>query len=264
MNEFKEQPMGAVNWVGLFTYIRSEVLRTFRVVTQTLVTPWISALLYIFIFGQVVGSRISLIGGVPYVKFVLPGILMMNIIMSAFSASSSSLYFARFIKNIEEMLVAPFSYLEMIVGFTLSAVARAVLVAAGIYIIAIFFGGASVAHVGLFFLYAVGVSIIFALIGILIGLWAKGFEQLTILNTFIITPLSFLGGMFYTLDMLPPVLRGIAQFNPFFYFMDGIRYSMIGVHEANLGVGLAIMGLLILVLGALVHHLFKIGWRLRS
>ncbi len=256
--------MRGVNWVGLYTFIRSEVLRTFRVVTQTLVTPWISALLYIFIFGSVVGKQIDLINGVPYIKFVLPGILMMNIIASAFGASSSALYFARFIKNIEELLVAPFSYLEMIIAYTLSAVVRAMMVGLGIFCIALFFGGASIAHFWLFLLYSFSVATIFSLLGILVGLWAKGFEQLNILNTFVIMPLSFLGGMFYSVTMLPERFQFIVYWNPFFYFIDGIRYSMIGIRESNAAVGYLLLLGLILVLGGLVHHLFKKGWRLRS
>ena len=253
-----------VNWIGLYTFVRSEVLRTFRVVTQTLVTPWISALLYIFIFGSVVGKQIDLINGVPYIKFVLPGILMMNIITGAFGASSNALYFQRFIKNIEELLVAPFSYFEMMAAFTLSAVARTILVALGIYVIAIFFGGSSIEHFWLFLFYSFAVSVIFALLGLIVGLWAKGFEQLNILSTFVIMPLSFLGGMFYSINMLPEKLQFIAHFNPFFYFIDSIRYSMIGVRETSATVGLVMILGLIIVLGAVVHHLFKKGWRLRS
>src|SRR3989344_647321 len=152
----------------------------------------------------------------------------------------------------------------MIVAFTASAVIRAVLVGAGIYIIAIAFGAAGVEHLGLFFLWSIAVATIFALLGLLVGLWAKGFEQLNVLNTFVIIPLSFLGGMFYSIDMLPKNLQIIAHLNPFFYFIDGIRYSMIGIREANAAVGFVLLIGLILALGALVHHLFRIGWRLRS
>src|SRR3989344_5442547 len=253
--------MQEINWMGFWTFVRREIQRTFRVVTQTLVTPWISALLYIFIFGSVVGSRISLIGGVSYISFVLPGILMMNIIASAFAASSSALYFARFTHSIEEMLVAPFSHIEMIAAYTLSAVVRAVFVGVGIYIIAIFFASANISHFGLFLFYCIAVATVFSLLGILVGLWAKGFEQLNVLNTFVIMPLSFLGGMFYSIDMLPKNLQIVAHLNPFFYFTDGIRYSMIGIRESNATIGFVLIILLIMVLGGVVYHLFNIGWR---
>jgi ABC-2 type transport system permease protein len=252
-----------MNWIGLYTFIRREFERTLRVVTQTLVTPWISAVLYIFVFGKIVGSRIALIEGVHYIDFVLPGILMMNVLTSAFSAASSAIYMQRFIRSIEELLVAPLSYLEMVVGFVSSAVVRAVLVGIGIYIIAILFSAASIAHVFFFLFYSLSVAAIFALLGLIVGLWANGFEQLNILSTFVITPLSYLGGMFYSLSMLPPPLQLVARFNPFFYFIDGIRYSMIGVHDAPIVIGIGIILALILVLGAIVWKMFSSGWRLR-
>lgn len=253
-----------INWIGLKTLIAREAGRQFRVMIQTLITPWISALLYIFIFGRVVGQRIDLIAGVQYIDFVLPGILMMNIIMASFAQSSNSLYFQRFARHIEEILVAPLSYMEMIVGIVVGSVARALVVGAGIYVIAAFFSAANFAHMGLFFFYVISVSILFSLIGILIGLWANGFEQLSILNTFVIMPLSFLGGMFNSIHMLSPTFQTIVRFNPIFYLIDGVRYSMIGVQEANATVGFVVIVGSIGLLGFLVWHLFKRGWRLRA
>ncbi len=253
-----------VNWIGLYTLIRRDVERMFRVTGQTLVTPWISSLLYIFIFGKVVGSRIDLIAGVPYINFVLPGILMMNVIASAFAHSSSSVYFQRFLRTIDEILVAPLSHLEMIAGFAVGAIIRGLVVGGGIYVIAIFFGGAGIDHIGLFVFYTVAVSTIFALLGILVGLWANGFEQLNILSTFVIMPLSFLGGVFYSVTMLPAKAQLIAYWNPFFYFIDGIRYAMIGTRESNGVFGYVMIFSLVTVLGVLVHELFRRGWRLRG
>src|SRR3989338_5590331 len=184
------------NWIGLQTIIRREVERFFRVAGQTLVTPWISALLYIFVFGQVVGQRIDQIGGISYIDFVLPGVLMMSVIGAAFGQSSSSFYFARFPRHIEELLVSPLSYFEMILGYIVGVIARSLVVGLGLYVIAIFFSFATIQHFGLFLFYLISVSIIFGFLGILVGLWAKGFEQLGILGTFVITPLSFVGGVF--------------------------------------------------------------------
>lgn len=256
--------MKGVNWIGLYTLTKREVERTFRVVIQTLVTPWITALLYIFIFGKVIGSRIDTIAGVPYIQFVLPGILLMNVIMGSFMSASNALYFKRFLHDIEEILVAPLSYMEMIIGFVASSVIRALVIGIGIFIIAIFFGGASIEHFGLFLFYVISVSSIFALLGLIVGLWANGFEQLNIWNTFFITPFVFLGGVFYSVEMLPESAQGIALYNPFFYFIDGIRYSMIGVRESNEIIGFVLIIGLIIGLGGLVWYLFKIGWRLRE
>lgn len=256
--------MKGVNWTGLYTMVVRDIVRIFRVATQTLVTPWISALLYIFIFGFVIGRSIDLIAGVTYIQFVLPGIVMMNVLASAFAHTSSSLYFKRFIRDIEEILVAPFSHMEMIVGFVLGGIFRGLVVGMGIFVIALFFGGANVANIGLLIFYIVSVSIIFALLGMIVALWADGFEQLNILTTFVITPLSFLGGVFYSIEMLPEKVQAIALWNPFFYFVDGIRYAMIGIREGSAEVGYMVIFGLIIGLGGLTWYLFKIGWRLRE
>ncbi|MEK7659881.1 MAG: ABC transporter permease [Patescibacteria group bacterium] len=252
-----------MNTAGLYTLIEREIKRMFRVVVQTLVSPWISALLYILIFGLVVGSRISSIGGVSYIDFVLPGLVMMNIIQSAFAHSSSSVYFARFTRQIEEVLVSPLSYMEMIIGYTLGGVVRGIVVGIGVYAIAIFFTVATIEHLFLFLLYATAVSAIFSLLGILVGLWADGFEQLSVLSVFVITPLTFIGGVFNTTEMLPPALKIIAHANPFFYFVDGLRYAMIGFSESNMFVGALLTGGLLVGLLVLVQHLFKIGYKVR-
>lgn len=252
-----------VNWIGLGTFIRREIYRMFRVGIQTILTPLISALLYIFIFGHVVGRRIENVAGVAYIDFVLPGILMMSVISSAFAHSSSSVYFKRFIRQIEELLVAPFSHLEMVIGFVAGGVFRAIIVGLGVYILAIFFSASNMEHLGLFVLYILAIAMIFSLLGILVGLWAQSFEQLNILNTFVIMPFTFLGGVFYSVKMLPETLQTVSLFNPFFYFIDGIRYSMIGVSESNMAVGWAVIMVLLIAFWSLVVGLFKRGWRLR-
>lgn len=256
--------MNGVNWIGLYTFVRRGVKRTFRVVIQTLVAPVISATLYIFIFGTVIGSKIALIAGVPYISFVFPGILMLSIINASFASASSSLYFMRFTRGIEEILIAPFSYIEMILGLILESVARAIMVAFLILIVGVLFGAVSLINPIGFVLYVAGISAIFAMLGILVALWAESFEQLQMLNTFIITPLTYLGGIFYSITMLPPLAVTITRLNPFFYFVDGIRSSMVGVHEAPSGVGLIVIVGLILGLGSLVFYLFKIGWKIRA
>lgn len=256
--------MKNINWIGLYTMIRREVERTMRVKVQTLVSPVMSATLYIFIFGTVIGTKIDNIIGVPYITFVFPGILMLSVINAAFASSSSSLYFARFIHSIDEILVAPFSYLEMIFGFMLGSMMRGVMVAILIMGVGLLFGAVTLAHPFVFLFYIIAVSGIFALLGMLVALWAQGFEQLSSLNTFVITPLTYLGGIFYSITMLPGVAQLLTRLNPFFYFVDGIRSSMIGVSEANVGLGLVVILGLLAGLTALVVYLFQIGWRIRS
>lgn len=252
------------NWIGLYTMLRREVKRTMRVVIQTLIAPAVSAALYIFIFGTVIGSKIEDFAGVPYISFVFPGVLMLSIINASFSSASSALYFMRFTRGIEEMLITPFSYLEMLIGFVGAAVTRTLMVAFLILLVGIGFGAVSLVNPLAFVFYVASISAIFAMLGIIVALWAESFEQLTVLNTFVITPLTYLGGIFYSITMLPPLVAKITVLNPFFYFADGIRSSMIGYSEANQTVGLVVILGLVVGLGILVTQLFKRGWKIRS
>ncbi len=256
--------MKHINWIGLYTMVRREVQRTMRVKVQTLVSPVMSATLYIFIFGHVIGGKIDTIVGVPYITFVFPGILMLSVINAAFASSSSSLYFARFIHSIDEILVAPFSYIEMIFGFMLGAMMRGIMVAVLIMIVGVFFDAVTLTHPFWFLFYVVAISGIFSLLGMLVALWAQGFEQLSSLNTFVITPLTYLGGIFYSITMLPSLAKNLTVLNPFFYFADGIRSSMIGVSEANTTIGFTLTLALLAGLIGLIVYLFRIGWRIRS
>ena len=253
-----------INWTGLWTIIRREMSRLMRVPIQAFVAPWISALLFIFIFGYVVGGRIATIGGHRYLEFVLPGIVMLNVVNAAFLQSTSQVYFSRFLRYIEETLVSPLSYAEMIAGVLVPVIVRSVVTAVGILIIAALFGASSVRGIGEFIFWIIGVSAVFGLLGDVIGLWAKNFEQLTIFNVFFITPLSFVGGVFNTVAMLPPFMRWIAWANPFFYFINGLRHSMIGFNEAPEGLGVVVTLALIAVLGAATWRLFSIGYGLRE
>lgn len=253
-----------VNWIGLYTMFRREVRRTLRVVIQTLVAPVISAALYIFIFGTVIGTRIDDFAGVPYISFVFPGVLMLSIINASFASASSALYFMRFTRGIEEILITPFSYLEMLVGFVGSAVVRALMVSFLILLVGVLFGAVSLANPLAFVFYIAAIASIFAMLGIIVALWAESFEQLQVLNTFVITPLTYLGGIFYSITFLPETAAMITRLNPFFYFADGVRSSMIGYSEANTTIGLLIITSLVVGLGILVTELFKRGWKIRA
>lgn len=253
-----------INTIGLYTMLRREVKRTMRVMIQTLVAPVISAALYIFIFGMVIGTQITEVAGVPYITFVFPGILMLSVINASFASASSALYFMRFTRGIEEMLIAPFSYFEMLVGLVGSAVMRALMVSFLILAVGLVFGAVSLIHPLWFIFYVASIASIFAILGIIVALWAESFEQLQVLNTFVITPLTYLGGIFYSVTFLPELAAELTRLNPFFYFADGIRSSMIGVSEANGGVGLVLIIGLVVGLSALVVTLFKRGWKIRS
>jgi len=253
-----------INIIGLYTMFRREVKRTLRVAVQTLVAPVVSAALYIFIFGTVIGTRIDDFAGVPYISFVFPGVLMLSIINASFSSASSNLYFLRFTRAIEEVLITPFSYLEMLIGLISGAVARAIIVAGLILGVGMLFGAVSLLSPLWFFLYITAIATIFALLGIIVGLWAESFEQLTVLNTFVITPLTYLGGIFYSITFLPDIAATLTRLNPFFYFADGVRSSMIGYSEANSVVGVIMTFGAVLVLTTITVFLFRRGWRIRT
>jgi ABC-2 type transport system permease protein len=252
------------NWIGLYTMLRREVKRTMRVVVQTLIAPVISAALYLFIFGTVIGTKIEDFAGVPYISFVFPGILMLSIVNASFASASSALYFMRFTRGIEEVLIAPFSYFEMLIGFVGSAVTRALMVAFLILGVGLFYGAVTLVNPVMFVFYVSAIAAIFAMLGIVVALWAESFEQLQVLNTFVITPLTYLGGIFYSITFLPPMAAAITRANPFFYFADGVRSSMIGYSEANPLVGLTVVLGLVLVLAITVTQMFKRGWKIRS
>ncbi|MGH6829140.1 MAG: ABC transporter permease, partial [Rhizomicrobium sp.] len=209
-------------------------------------------------------SRIALIGGPKYLQFVLPGVLMMNIVNAAFLQSSSAIYFSRFIRFVEEMLVAPLSYMEMIVGSLSVVVLRATVTGLGILLMGIGFGATHIESWPLFIFWLVSVSTVFGLLGLIIGLWSKSFEQLNMPVVFFLTPLSMVGGVFNTVAMLPPWLRWLAYANPFFYFINGIRGAMIGFDEAPAGLGPALTLSLVVILGAVVWRLYAKGYGLRE
>jgi ABC-2 type transport system permease protein len=253
-----------VNWIGLWTMIRREIQRLMRVPIQAVVAPLISALLFIFIFGFVVGGRIASIGGYRYLEFVLPGVVMMNIVNAAFLQATSQVYFQRFQKSIEEILVSPLSYVEMITGAISIVVLRSVFTAIGIMLIGVAFGAVHMHSVPEFLFWVVFVSMIFGFLGIIVALWAKTFEQLNVLVVFFITPLSMVGGVFNTVAMLPPWLRWLAFGNPFFYFINGLRHAMLGFSEAPAMIGVVLTLGLAALFGTIVWRLYAIGWGLRE
>jgi ABC-2 type transport system permease protein len=257
-------PRMGVNWIGLYTIVRRDVQRMWRVPIQVFIGPWSSALLFIFVFGFVLGGTMRTIGGHRYIEFVMPGVLMMNIITAAFLQSSSAIYFSRFIRFVEEMLVAPLSYLEMVVGSLSTVVLRATFTGIGILLIGMCFGATTIESWPMFIFWIVAVSVTFGLAGILVGLWSKSFEQLNMPVVFFLTPLSMLGGSFFTMKMLPDWLHWLLWANPFFYFINGIRGAMIGVDEAPQGLSVGLTLLLIVVLGGLVWRLFSRGYGLRE
>ncbi len=252
-----------MNIIRLKSVSNREIQRFIRIPVQTLLSPWISATLYILVFGVIIGSRIEFLEHISYIDFVFPGIIMLQLIGGAYGQAAFSLFFNRWAKTIQEMLSAPLSYAEIIAGYVIGATMRGLAVALGVYVIALLFTGATVSNVFLFFFYVILISVLFSLLGLIVGLWAEKMEHLNMLQTFIITPLIYVSGVFNSIDMLPESVHWLVRLNPFFYMVDGIRYSLIGYSESSLLVGTLALIFFTTALFGLVVHLFKIGWKLR-
>jgi ABC-2 type transport system permease protein len=256
--------VGIVNWIGLFTIIKREFSRFLRAPVQSIIAPFISALLFIFVFGLVVGSRIGPIGGHKYLEFVLPGILLMNVVNAALSQSSSIIYVSRFLRFIDEMLVTPLSYVEILIGLLSAVIVRASVIGFGILTIGIVSGTTKMQAWPMFLFWILSISTVFGLLGFIIGFFAKSFESLSLPTVFFITPLSMMGGVFNTLSMLPPWLRWLTYGNPLFYFISGVRNSMTGFDESPPGLGVTMILLLIAVLSAVTWRIFGKGGGFRQ
>lgn len=253
------------NWAGFYTLVRREVGRTRRVIGQAVVTPLITASLYIFVFGYVIGSKIQLIQGIKYISFVFPGVFAMNLIMAVFGATSFSIFFMKFQKTIEDMLTLPLSYAELVISLIFGGIVRALGISIALSIVAILFGVNTLAHPFILIGYVLLASVLFGLLGVVAGIWAdSNFEKFGFITNFILTPLTFLGGAFYSVTMLPEKWQFVVHWNPIFYVVDGIRYSLTGYHEAPLTLGVGVLGTLSMLSLGVCVWIFTTGWKLRA
>lgn len=253
------------NWVGFQTLAWREVRRMFLLSAQTLFPPLISSLLYIAIFGRLLGERIdSILPGVSYIDFVIPGILMMQVTSGSFAHTSFAINGGKFMNAIQELLVAPMSYIEIVAGFLAGGVARGVLLGLGVYAVGIFFTSATIAHFWSFLFFLVATSLLFSALGAIVGLWAKNFEQLNLPTTFILLPLNFFAGVFHSVRMLPEWLQVATYINPIFYMVNGIRGSMIGQSDISPLLAGAVVSSLAAFAFVWCVVLFRRGWRLRN
>jgi ABC-2 type transport system permease protein len=253
------------NWIGLYTLIRREIGRTRRVIGQALFAPFFTAVLYIFVFGFVLGSKIDVIEGLPYLSFVFPGVFAMNLIMAVFSATSFSIYFMKFQRTLEDLLTLPLSYVEIVLSLIVSGVVRALAIMAALSVVAVMFGVNTLEHPLLLIGYVLLTSFLFGFLGLVAGIWAdNSFEKFGIVSNFILTPLTFLGGAFYSINMLPEAWHLVVYLNPIFYVVDGMRYALTGYHEASLLLGVSVLSALTVLSLAVCVYIFKTGWKLRS
>lgn len=249
---------------GFFTLAEREISRFLRVWQQTLIPPIITSFLFILIFGFSLGSKIKMVGNVPYIEFILPGLLMMGVIMSSYSNTSSSLYISKFQGQFQEYLVSPLSYWQIIFAITAAGVLRGLLVGVGILGVGIFFANVTIHNIFILLYFVLLVSLLFSFAGIATGLWANNFDQMSVFATFIITPLTYLGGIFYSIQMLPSFWGTIAKFNPILYMVDGFRYGFIGVSDVPLWSSMLLVLVLTALFFVLCVYLLKKGYKVRT
>ena len=241
-----------------------EMARAIRTLGQTVASPVISTCLYFVVFGSAIGSRMMAIEGVSYAAFIIPGLVMMTLLMQSVSNASFGIYFPRFSGTIYEVLSAPISFYEILIGYVGAAATKSMVVGCLILITARFFVDYEIQHPILMLGFLVVTSITFSLFGFILGVLADGFEQLQIVPLMIISPLAFLGGTFYSIDMLPPVWQTITLFNPVVYLVSGFRWSFYGIADVNVGVSLAAIGFFLFACIAVVGWIFKTGYRLKD
>jgi ABC-2 type transport system permease protein len=253
-----------LNWIAIKTLIVRELKRSFRVPIQVFGAPIITGLLYFLVFGSSVGSRIGSIGGLSYSEFIMPGLILMNVVITTFLSVSSTFMLAKVMNVLSDLLVTPISNLEMVLGLSIPSVIRGLIIAGLIYLVALFFIPVTIIHPLYLITFLIIVSAIFSFLGLTAGIWATTFEQMNVFPTFLITPLSFLGGVFYSIEMLPENFQMISKLNPFLYLVSGMRYGFYGISDVHPIVSYLIAFGIMLLAGIWAWYLLKIGYKIRN
>jgi ABC-2 type transport system permease protein len=257
-------PMAAMNFRAVWAIYRMEMARAFRTVLQSIVSPVISTSLYFVVFGSAIGSRITEIDGISYGAFIVPGLIMLSLLTQSISNASFAIYFPKFVGSIYELLSAPVSYLEIVIAYVGGAATKSIILGLIILATASLFVPLTIQHPFWMVAFLVLTAVTFSLFGFIIGIWAKSFEQLQLVPLLIITPLTFLGGSFYSINMLPEVWRTVTLFNPVVYLISGFRWSFYGKSDVSVGVSLGMTVVFLLICIAIVAWIFRTGYRLRN
>ena len=241
-----------------------EMSRTFRTIFQSIAAPVITTSLYFVVFGSAIGSRMVSIDGVSYGAFIVPGLIMLSLLTQSISNASFGIYFPKFVGTIYELLSAPVSYFEIVVSYVGAAATKSVVLGLIILATAALLVPLRIEHPFWMILFLVLTSVTFSLVGFIIGIWADKFEKLQAIPLLIITPLTFLGGSFYSIDMLPPFWQTVSLFNPVVYLVSGFRWSFYGIADVGVGVSLAMTGLFLAIALVIVAWIFRTGYRLKT
>jgi len=253
-----------MNWIAIAAIFRFEMNRFFRTILQSFISPVISTSLYFVVFGAAIGSRIQEIDGVSYGAFIVPGLIMLSVITQAISNGAFGIYFPKFIGTVYELLSAPVSFLEIVIGYVGAAALKAMFIGLMILGTSLLFVDITIAHPVMMVVFLVLTCVSFALLGFILGIWANNFEQLQIVPLLVVTPLIFLGGSFYSISMLPPLWQTITLFNPVVYLISGFRWAFFGMADVPVGWSLLAIGGFTLACLAVIAWIFRTGWRLRA
>jgi ABC-2 type transport system permease protein len=249
--------------VGFRTLFFKEILRFWKVATQTIAAPVVSAMLYLLIFGHVLDGRVQMLDGVSYTSFLVPGLVMMSVLQNAFANSSSSLIQSKITGNLVFILLPPLSHVEILSAYVVASVVRGLAVGLGVFVITAWFAHLSfVAPLWIIAFALLGAGILGTL-GVVAGIWAEKFDQLAAFQNFLITPATFLAGVFYSIKKLPPFWLAVSHFNPFFYMIDGFRYGFFGQSDVSPWTSLAIVAVFFVALAAIAINLLRRGYKLR-
>ena len=257
------EALGFSNPIGLATLVKRELVRTYKVINQVIWPPIITTILYVLVFGLGLGTRVQSVQGVPYAAFLIPGLIMLQVIDQTYGESSSSLFQGRFMASIQELLVAPLSAAEIVTGFIVASVLRALVIALLILGVGFVMVRTLPHDWVLFFAVTILVSTLFGSIGIIFGLLAEKFDHIAVFTTFVITPLVFVGGVFTSMQFLPPPVQRVSLFNPMFYMIDAFRYAFTGRSDVSLTLSLAIVTSLTVVALGIALRMTATGYKLR-
>ena len=249
--------------IGFYTLFNKEVQRFWKVSLQTILAPMLTTLLYLLIFSHVLEEHVQIYPGVAYTVFLIPGLVMMSVLQNAFANSSSSLIQSRVTGNIVFVLLSPLSYREVFLAYVLASVVRAAVVGTGVYLVTWCFFDVPLRSLSWVFLFALLGSAFLGALGIIAGIWAEKFDQLAAFQNFIILPLTFLSGVFYSIHSLPPFWQGLSQFNPFFYMIDGFRYGFFGVSDVSPYLSFGIVVTCFMAVSWLTLRMLRTGYKLR-
>jgi ABC-2 type transport system permease protein len=253
-----------MNWHAVRVIYKFEMLRAWHTLLQTILSPVISTSLYFVVFGAAIGSRIQEVEGVSYGAFIVPGLIMLSLLTQSISNASFGIYFPRFTGTIYEVLSAPISFYEILLGYVGAAASKSLIIGAIILVTAGFFVDLQILHPFWMLAFLILTCVSFSLLGFIIGIWADSFEKLQLIPLLVITPLVFLGGSFYSVDMLPPAWQTVTLFNPVLYLISGFRWSFFEVSDVSAGLSLFMILLFLAICSAIVWWMFKTGYRLKQ